>query len=589
MSHVMTFLSLAEVWVGLLGLAAFLALFWVLRGAPIGQAVPTEDDLESPKGGYRDRVIAAVTVGMLLILCGGYLALTKGISWSIPFFGLGFATVVALTLMNERYRHGSPSLRRALSVSTAAVNLALVGGTLIVLNVIAFRYGGQPIDMTREREHSLSSLTLNQLNSLTQPVRFTTFYGRSGAARQQKERVDLLLDLYRNANPAMVTLDHVDPFREQARYDELVKRAQDVELTQGGGVVVEYGKGDAANHAVVRTIDLFPGLSAARYDPEAASLKTEFRGEDALTSALQRLRDGTRPIIVFTTGHGEPPLDAVEVSKPGLGFWKARLSSTGWEPVAINLMTSELPTGAAVVVVVAPAAPFKADEIARLRAYADRKGPLLVLLDEPAPVALDGYLKEFNVEAPGGVISEPRFRWRDQPSQILVKPERSGGPIVEPLEKQFLLMPQAAPLRITALKGMNPKILTNTLLRTTRQATLGTETGPFNVALVATDAPEKGSQRAPDPSAGDRVQQVPGQQLLGPAVPGESRLPDELRELAARQHRLGGDRAPVPRRHDPDRGLRCARSPRAGSYRDGLHPDHFVRRAHLHRKTPLRT
>jgi hypothetical protein len=493
MSHVMTFLSLAEVWVGLLGLAAFLALFWVLRGAPIGQAVPTEDDLESPKGGYRDRVIGAVTVGMLLILCGGYLAITKGLAWSIPAFGLGFATVLALTLMNERYRHGSPSLRRALSVSTAAVNLSLVGGTLIVLNVIAFRYGGQPIDMTREREHSLSSLTLNQLKSLTQPVRFTTFYGRGGTARQQKERVDLLLDLYRNANPAMVTLDHVDPFREQARYDELVKRAKDVELTQGGGVVVEYGKGDAADHAVVRTMDLFPGLGAARYDPDAAILKTEFRGEDALTSAIMRLRDGKRPIIVFTTGHGEPPLDGLDTGKPGLGFWKARLSSTGWDPIEINLMTSELPTGAAVVVVVAPTSPFKADELTRLRFFTDRKGPLLVLLDDPAPAALDGYLKEFNVEAPGGTISEPRFRWRDQPTQILVKPERSGGPIVEPLENQFLLLTQASPLRITPLKGMNPKILCNALLHTSRQATVGSENGPLNVALVATDAPEKGS------------------------------------------------------------------------------------------------
>ena len=499
MSHVMTFLSLAEVWVGLLGLAAFLALFWVLRGAPIGQAVPTEDDLESPKGGYRDRVIATVTVGMLLILCGGYLAVTKGLSWSLPAFGLGFATVLALTLMNERYRHGSPSLRRALAVSTAAVNLSLVGGTLIVLNVIAFRYGGQPIDLTREREHSLSSLTLNQLKSLTQPVRFTTFFGRSDTATQQKARVDLLLDLYRDANPAMVTLDHVDPFREQARYDELVKRAKDVELTQGGGVVVEYGKGDAADHAVVRTMDLFPGLAASRYDPAAATWKTEFRGEDAFTSAIMRLRDGKRPIIVFTTGHGEPPLDALEASKPGLGYWKSRLSSTGWDPIAINLMTSELPTGASVVVVVAPASPFKADEIARLRAFTDRKGPLLVLLDEGAPVALDGYLKEFNVEAPGGAISEPRLRWRDQPGQILVKPERSGGPIVEPLDNQFLLMTQSSPLRITSLKGMNPKILTNVLLRTSRQATVGSEKGPFNVALVATDAPEKGSTAGPVP------------------------------------------------------------------------------------------
>jgi len=42
------FLSLGEVWVGVLGLAAFLALFWVLRGAPVGQAVRPEEDEEAP-------------------------------------------------------------------------------------------------------------------------------------------------------------------------------------------------------------------------------------------------------------------------------------------------------------------------------------------------------------------------------------------------------------------------------------------------------------------------------------------------------------------------------------------------------------
>jgi hypothetical protein len=167
--------------------------------------------------------------------------------------------------------------------------------------------------------------------------------------------------------------------------------------------------------------------------------------------------------------------------------------------VAINLMTSELPTGAAVVVVVAPATPFKAEEIARLRGYTDRKGPLLVLLDEAAPAGLDGTLKEFNVEIPGGAIIEPRLRFRDQKDQILVKPERSGGPIVEPLENQYLLLARPSPLRIVGLKGMNSKILTNVLLRTSRQSTVDKENGPFNVALVATDAATKGDTAPPAP------------------------------------------------------------------------------------------
>ena len=81
----LTFLSRTEVWVGALGLAAFLTLFWVLRGAPLGQAVETR----GRRGRARGAAIATAwsrpsCVGLLLILAGAYLALTGGIPWSLP-------------------------------------------------------------------------------------------------------------------------------------------------------------------------------------------------------------------------------------------------------------------------------------------------------------------------------------------------------------------------------------------------------------------------------------------------------------------------------------------------------------------------
>ena len=134
---------------------------------------------DAPSVGYRDRVIAAVTVGMILILAGSYLAVTRGVAWSVPAYALGFGTVLALVSINQRYRHGSPTLRRTLDVSTAALNASLVLGVLVVLNVVAFRYGGRAIDLTRERAYSLTTLSLNQVRTLDRPVRFTSFFGRS--------------------------------------------------------------------------------------------------------------------------------------------------------------------------------------------------------------------------------------------------------------------------------------------------------------------------------------------------------------------------------------------------------------------------
>ena len=51
----LTFLSRTEVWLGALALAAFLALFWVLRGAPLGQATGAEDEDDDAPGGGLSR------------------------------------------------------------------------------------------------------------------------------------------------------------------------------------------------------------------------------------------------------------------------------------------------------------------------------------------------------------------------------------------------------------------------------------------------------------------------------------------------------------------------------------------------------
>src|SRR5947209_6537338 len=107
--RLLMFLSRTEAWVGALALAAFLVLYWALRGAPPGQATRDEDEGEGgPGAGYRDRVVAAMVGGLLLVLGGGYLALSGQLIWSFPAFALGFGIVLTLIGVNRRYRHGSP-------------------------------------------------------------------------------------------------------------------------------------------------------------------------------------------------------------------------------------------------------------------------------------------------------------------------------------------------------------------------------------------------------------------------------------------------------------------------------------------------
>ena len=509
------FLSLAGVWTGGLGLAAFLALFWVLRGAPVGQAVYEEDDADAPRGGYRDRVVAAVAVGLMLIAVGAYLAVSKGVAWSVPAFVLGFGVVFALVVINQRFRHGSPTLRRTVDLSTAALNAALFAGVLIVLNVIAFRYGGRALDLTRERAYSLSTLSLNQVRSLSRPVTFTMFYGRSGVALQQRDRVDQLLEMLKAANPAKIKIDTVDPYRDLPRYEALVKRVPAVDVTQGGGVVVDYGDGETTETEVVRNADLFDLPRAARFDPETEKFATAFKGEDALTTALIRLREAKKSKVVFTTGHREPSIDDLETGRSGLGVWRSRLAATGSEVLAVNLLTNDLPDDAALVIVAGPQTPFKPEEVAKLKAFADRKKPLLMLLGDVEETGLEDFLGGFQVSLGRGFIVEPRLNYRNNPTAILVPIANGRHPIVEPLVNELVVLNRAAPLMLLPAPGQaskTPLPVVEVLLRTSKDSwdepDLKTArghkgpdnlSGPLNVGLAVFDRPppEEGKQGTP--------------------------------------------------------------------------------------------
>ena len=51
--------SQEEFWLAASALAVGLVVAWILRAAPPGQAATAEDDADSPRSGYRDRMIAA--------------------------------------------------------------------------------------------------------------------------------------------------------------------------------------------------------------------------------------------------------------------------------------------------------------------------------------------------------------------------------------------------------------------------------------------------------------------------------------------------------------------------------------------------
>ncbi len=183
-------------------------------------------------------------------------------------------------------------------------------------------------------------------------------------------------------------------------------------LLRGGGVLIEYGDDKETAPIVVRSQELFE-YPSPRQLRGGDRFDSAFTGEDAITSALDRLRQGKGVKVAFTTGHGEPKPD--DMGGKGLGNWRARLARVGYEVIRDPPGPGRHPRG-----------PVAADrgrarrtrssptEAARLKAYVDRGKPVLLLLGNEHRSGLEELLKAYNLEIGKGIVHRPQVELQRQ-------------------------------------------------------------------------------------------------------------------------------------------------------------------------------
>jgi hypothetical protein len=322
-----------------------------------------------------------------------------------------------------------------------------------------------------------------------------------------------------------VSVVFMNPYREVERFESLVKRYPDIGVTQGGGLLIEYGEGPTAQHVVIRNNDLFDVSNTDRFDGDNAQFETNFKGEDAVTTALIRLREGKRPRIALVIGHGEPLTSELDPRKAGLGLFKSRLAALGYDVVEVNLIREAVPPEAALVAIVGPKAPFNAEEVAKLKAAADAGKPVLAVVGGPESSGeksgLDDLFRSFNLAIGSSVIVDPVLNFRGQP-MVVYAPILGviRHPIVDSLTNRPVLMPRSSPIHLltpasAAGSGgsFNQGVLPTVILRTSNEAWGETELapgkkiekgekdepGPLTVGVAVTDRPQPNTGREPRP------------------------------------------------------------------------------------------
>lgn len=276
----------------------------------------------------------------------------------IVLYGAGHWRGVRRAFGRRQTRYGA--------LAGTSVLLALT--VVVALNYVLARQNRR-WDLTAGGQYSLSDQTRQVLDTLAGPVRIRVF-----APEPEFPRYRDRLDEYAYQS-SRVTVDYIDPDRQPTQ-------ARRYDVTRHGTIVFEH---------------------------EDRIERVESDTEQDLTNALIKVVEGAQQTVYFLEGHGEKT--HADSGRDGYGTVSAALALDNFEVDSLVLaQRGEVPDDATVVVAAGPRTDLLPGEVDALRAWLDRGGKLLLLLDppdaadEPAPEGLLGLVREWGIEAGADVV-----------------------------------------------------------------------------------------------------------------------------------------------------------------------------------------
>ena len=369
---------------------------------------------------------------------------------------------MALNEPERRVEPGSRDARRSARRSRmgilAQVALATLLATAAVLLVtwLSERRGFRARwDLTASGENTLDPKSIAVIEKLPDDVTIDVFFRPAEfpihlVGAEAQDRMRKLLRRARDESGGRLTVeehDLSDPGNLGARTEGRIADLRVIGVEPGGLFVVASG----ARRETVRlrpdVADIDAGNTDPKLGPFIPARLVNFRGEEALMSALLKVTQGASKKIVFTQGHGEPALTGGDAF--GLSALKAELEGDGFEVATWDgVREGPLPPDTNLLAIIGPEQVFSAAEHEDVRAFVESGGHLIASPGD-RPVEGEGslvaLLAEFGVKVRArGVVARP------VPSvggQLLYELEECGdlsidvsgmpasNPITEPLRR----------------------------------------------------------------------------------------------------------------------------------------------------------
>ena len=269
---------------------------------------------------------------------------------------------------------------------------AVYGGNAVLMSVIfilivgLINYlAGQQLhlrwDLTGNQQHTLSQQTINVLKGLQDPVQVVGFFTPPNVQSQTQAQA-LLKDYSYQTNK--LNVQFIDPVANPGA-------AKQYDIQQDGTLVFIHG----ARNEKVYTFD-----------------------ESTFTNSILKVTQAQQPAIYFTTGHGE--MAPSDNGQSGLSTVSNFLAQTNYKVDVLNLaaitatetISGGLPANTTALVIADPVKPFAPQDEAKLKAYLQSGGRVLLMVNPQSDPGLKDLLATYGLTLNNDLVLDPQLNYR---------------------------------------------------------------------------------------------------------------------------------------------------------------------------------
>jgi hypothetical protein len=277
----------------------------------------------------------------------------------------------AVSMADENPQPDKPQkIHRVRIGVNVVVQVALLLFLAIAANYLGFEHYRR-WDLSRDQKYALSDKTKRFLETIKGKMRVTVFFSANNPIGQD---VQSLLAEYQYAAKGKIDIENIDPDRNYSRAKALVDKYKIV--SDESQVILDY---DNRNKAV-KTSEMAEVDQGNPMFGEPPKM-TAFKGEQAITSAMIDLVEGKKNVVGYVLGHKEPPIGE---GSP-ISLVKTVIENENIKFQDLNLFeVPEIPTDLKTIVINGSQYDLSDREMKLLRAFWDKQGRILLLLDPSA-------------------------------------------------------------------------------------------------------------------------------------------------------------------------------------------------------------